>query len=86
MKPPIIVDVGEDVLVFDSVERVESYLEPIDVKAGAIRVFDSDGRLMKVGVTRERGPLWAKIERVRLDISDEEPGHEFELTSLLTEF
>lgn len=53
MKPPIIADNYGDVLVFESLAKAESYLEPIDIRNGEYTVFDSEGRLLKQSVIRD---------------------------------
>jgi hypothetical protein len=86
MTPPIIVDAVEDVLVFDSVEKAELYLEPFDVKNEPIRVFDGEGRLLRAVIVETKGPICTKVERVRFDSVDVEPKHQSELWTLLIEY
>ncbi len=47
MKTPIIVDNFGELLIFDTVDRAERALEPIDVLEGEYIVYDSEGRLLR---------------------------------------
>ena len=47
MKPPIIVDDHGDVSVFDSVEKAERYLEPMDAKNRPNRCLRQRGTLAR---------------------------------------
>jgi len=51
MKPPIFVYEPNDLDVFESVRLAERYLEPPDVLDGAYSAYDSEGRLLKLGVS-----------------------------------
>jgi len=53
MKLPIIADNRGDVLVFNSINSAECYLEPIDVRNGEYEVFDSNGALIKATVWQD---------------------------------
>ena len=81
MQPPIFVVDAGDVLIFDSVEKAERYLEPIDFKHGGCPIYDSEGRLIKGEVTTH----WF-IERVKLKAVDTEPQHQAALREALIDF
>jgi len=51
MRPPIIVNNRGDVGIFDSVERAERDLEPIDIRNGEYVIYDSEGRLVECVIT-----------------------------------
>jgi hypothetical protein len=40
------------IMICDSVKDLEEYAEPIDVDQGEYRVFDAEGRLLRLGVMR----------------------------------
>lgn len=48
VQPPIILYNWGDVEVFASVEQLEDYLEPVDVKNGEYLAFDSEARILEV--------------------------------------
>jgi hypothetical protein len=47
MEPPIIANNKGDVLIFDSVEKAERYLEPIDIRNDEDVIYDREGRLLR---------------------------------------
>jgi hypothetical protein len=75
--PPIFV-VVDDLLVFDSIEAAESYLEPVDVTEGE-RAYDSQGRLFRVRVEGSIKRGWFSVDQsratVKLDPTETQPGH-----------
>jgi hypothetical protein len=48
IQPPIVVDYNGDVCVFATVAEAEAYLEPSDVDAAHLFVYDSAGRLLQL--------------------------------------
>lgn len=85
MKPPIIINDSQnpklsgDLCVYDSVEWAQKSHEPYDADDKYIRIFDSEGRLLKMT------PLWESYE-IRLSSAEETPSHLEELTGLLRHF
>jgi hypothetical protein len=83
--PPIFVR-SDDFLVFPSVEAAESFLEPVDVEP-TDRGYDSEGRLIRVGVRGEvrRGGIGIDQSgaRVELSLAEDAPGHADELRAAL---
>jgi hypothetical protein len=65
MKPPIIVNDNGDVLVFESVQNAERYLEPYDVRK-CNEVFDSEGRRLKQVIVRHGLSKRVKLEPISL--------------------
>ena len=78
MKTPIIIDSFGDVLVFESVEDAECYLEPIDVANDEYIGYDSEGRLLQLLVTDSN--------RVSIQSAESEPKHSAELRKVMTFF
>ena len=85
MKPPIILNDGGDLIFFASVEDVEQCLEVIDVERGAHIAYDSEGRLVKVGVAKQRG-MFSGTKRVVVQDAESEPTHAAELRDTLVDF
>lgn len=55
MELPIIVDAKGDLLVFDSVQALSAYIEPIDVEAGEYpQTFDAKGRPLEIAIEGKR--------------------------------
>jgi hypothetical protein len=50
MKPPIFIDEHGDITAFESVEHAELSLEAVDVRNQEYVAYDSDGKLLNVGV------------------------------------
>jgi len=67
MRPPIIaVDSSGDVLIFDSVQSAERYLEPIDVLHGEYVIYDARGCELTASLApRGRGITIAEREPAR---------------------
>jgi hypothetical protein len=68
MQPPIIVDNKGDVSIFDSVERAQRYLEPIDVRNDEYVIYDREGTLLRGIIVKH-----FLAERVKLEPASE-PG------------
>jgi hypothetical protein len=81
IKLPIIIDEFGDVLVFESVEKAESFLEPIDVINDDVIAYDGEGRLLTFSI--ETG-IW--FDRVVLHSAEKEPNHAPELRHALVRF
>jgi len=90
MKPPIFIDDQGDVLIFDSLMRAESYLEPSDVKCGRIAIFDSEGRILHPSVHEVNQKIaffWTRTcERIVLEPLEGGAKHPMKLRSLLVDF
>jgi hypothetical protein len=92
MKPPIIIDNHGDLLVFESVEEAQGYLEPMDVKNLEYEAFDSEGRLLNVKVIESHeGWKASKLfgytsEQVVLESVESLPQHVDELRKKLISF
>lgn len=89
-RPPLLVWESGDLHAFQSVAEAESSLEPPDLRNGAYRGFDSDGRLLALStaVRRERflGVLSVSRERVSVALAEESPNHRDELMGILQRF
>jgi hypothetical protein len=60
MEAPIIIDNFGDLLIFESVEKAERYLEPVDVENGEYQAFDRTGRRVRLstdGLRVRVGPV-----------------------------
>lgn len=70
------------VMVFETRERAESYLEPIDVKNEEYQIYDSTGLLLETHIGRDsRGIEWVSIQEPR-----QPENRESELIDLLCHF
>jgi hypothetical protein len=78
VKPPIIADNRGHTLVFETPAEAESYMEPVDVRNGEYRVFDSEGRLLMPQVDSK-----GRRERTTLKSAELVPTHEEEVRSIL---
>lgn len=74
---PIFVVEGLDVMVFDSKQAAEQFLEPWWIKKGLGSVYDSEGRLLK---------LIVEDSTVKISSSEEIPMHIGELKKILFDF
>lgn len=87
IKTPIVLNDSGDVQMFDSVESVERYIEPIDAENLDCEVFDADGNLLVPEVVSE--PKWpfglAKLKRVVLTAANRKPASK-RLTDVLEAF
>ena len=71
MRAPIFVWEPNDLIVFDSVERAEAWIEPYDVADRV--VYDADGRLLAFALEGP-GRVWER--RVVLHERESRPTHE----------
>lgn len=82
MKEPIIVAENGDVDIFESVEKAERYIEPIDVKIGDNVFYDSEGRVLRAFVVNDsRG-----IEKTVITSNEDEKINHSELKKILIDF
>lgn len=90
MRPPIIVVEHSDVTIFESVEKAQNWLEPIDVKNGEYVAYDRDGRLLRLAVKPiERQSFFGKkksIEGVEISEAGDGIDHAPELRKALIDF
>jgi hypothetical protein len=78
MKAPVILSNYGDVLIFDSIEKAERYIEPIDVTNNEYIAYDSEGRLLRL-VEQSR-------YRVIVEPVESDPSHRGELREILVDF
>jgi plasmid stability protein len=78
MKTPIFINESGNVLVFESVEDAERYIEPIDVINEEYVGYDSAGRRLALRVTKEN--------KINIRSAEHEPSHAAELKDVLTRF
>lgn len=52
--PPIIVDEHGDISVFEALDDVERYIEPIDVRNNEYVFYDASGQVLHAEITRQR--------------------------------
>lgn len=88
MKPPLFVIEGLDISAYASSEALESHLEAIDVKNNIYLAYDSEGRLLTLGVYWKKTPIFfgllnSDIERVVIQSAEEEPKHENDLRNAI---
>jgi hypothetical protein len=48
LRPPLFADDNGDLLVFETAEYLESYLEPENIDDPTMRIYDCEGRLLKL--------------------------------------
>jgi hypothetical protein len=94
--PPITVDSHGELLFFESAEKAEEYLEPVDVTNGEYIAYDALGRRLALGIEnrkwRERGfwrfliPEEHLVEQVVIEPAESIPTHANELTNKLRTF
>lgn len=53
MRLPITLDYKGDVEIFDDLREAESFLEPDDVEAGYVTVYDADGCRLRAVIVRK---------------------------------
>lgn len=78
MKTPIFLNASGDVLVFESKENAEQYIEPVDVMNKEYKGYDSEGRLLELSVTEDG--------QVVLSATELFPTHQPELYDALVNF
>ncbi len=86
MKPPLIVNNHGDVMVFASAQDLERELEAIDVEHHEYVAYDSEGRLVELGIGRRRGTLFFSIKSVVVQGAEPTPTHTGELREVLRRF
>jgi hypothetical protein len=59
MRPPIVI-ISDDFDIFESVVDAERYVEPPDVRAGRIKIYDRDGRPIRASIEKR---LLAEVVR-----------------------
>lgn len=73
--PIFVIERGDNILAFRSVESAERYLEPADVKSGEYAVFDSVGQRILLDITTESKVLFSfwevNVERTKLRPAEE---------------
>lgn len=69
IQPPIVLLDRADIIFFASVDEAESWLEPVDAKAGSYRMLDSSGRELTASVGEVHGGLLAKLGLGRETVS-----------------
>lgn len=79
MKPPIIADNFGDLLIFNTIESAQGYLEPIDVRSNEYVVYDSEGRLLRALASSDSGP-------VTIEDAEKVPTHQTALRGALISF
>ena len=77
MRPRIVVSNRGDVLLFDSEQAAESYLEPADVRNEEYMAYDTEGRLLSLRVEGN------KVQIVAADLM---PQHQDDLRVVLESF
>jgi hypothetical protein len=82
VKPPIVIDDSGDLMVFDSPDLAQRYIEPIDIKAGHYMIYDSEGRLLAADIV----PKAFVLERVVLRDAEDIPTHQHVLMGRLKSF
>jgi hypothetical protein len=92
MKLPIVVDNHGDILLFDTVEDAQVYLEPDDVKNHEYIAYDSEGKKVRLAV-KSQGPvtnrftrLFFPVEEVVLSLETQDIACSEELKSKLLAF
>jgi len=80
MKLPIF-DIGEmnDILIFESKELAENYIEPIDLINGDVRLLDSEGRLLDA-------VPHPKLNSIIINDNDSKATHSKELKNQIIKF
>lgn len=91
IKPPIILDENGNILLFRSKRIAEDYIEPEDVMNNEYIIYDSEGRLLRLGVTINNMSIFLNIlniKRWRTKIStiEDTPGHSDELKKKIIKF
>lgn len=84
MKTPIVICDNGDISIFRSVADAELSLEPIDVINGEYVAYDARGCLVDIKVVSESQAAWfglskSYIDRVKIELAEEQPRHVFDL-------
>lgn len=89
MRPPfVLVDNTGDIEVFDTVQELEQYAEPVDVRLNEYVAYDAEGRLLDL---RCEEVVSGRFLRVRLSVvrvveAEQEPAHLDDLRRSLLRF
>jgi hypothetical protein len=88
MKLPIILDEKGDLSVYDSLEKLLKYVEPIDVRNQEYIVYDSEGRFLQLGTatTRILFGLLEGPEVVTFETEEPTPAQASELRACISDF
>lgn len=86
MKTPLFIDNNGDILVFESVQDAENWIEPIDVRNGEYEAFDAEGCLLRLTLEKEPGFWKFARETVKISSAENEPSHADELRKRLLRF
>jgi len=91
MKLPIIVSEHGDISLYDSIDKLERDLEPIDVKNGEFEVFDAEGKRLTLGTAiKSTSGLFGigkiNIEMTRVDLKSDGSLDEESLVNLLKNY
>jgi hypothetical protein len=78
MRLPIIASSSGDVLIFETVELAQGYIEPQDVEDNEYIVFDSEGRLLQLVLRTQDEILVEQVETI--------PNHAAQLQQTLINF
>lgn len=82
MKTPLIIDNYGDLLIFDTLESAETYLEPIDILNHEYVGYDAEGCLLSFSVYENQ----LSIDKVIVSLAEQEPTHQAELKEKLNKF
>lgn len=90
MEPPIIVYEPGDVMIFQSVEDAERYLESPDVLENRYVAYDSEGTFLKLEAPQSRaiaflGTSVVPVEKVTISSGEPQPSHLEDLKQILRE-
>ncbi len=91
IRPPLVLDCGSELLFFETVARLEAWVEAIDVSnAECRRCWDAEGRLLELRVQRDTATLLSvfRFDRDRVVVVSREdaPQHLPELHQALVRF
>lgn len=68
IKMPIkIVERNGDVISFDDLNEAESYMEPVDVRSGEYRAFDSSGEELKISIIKKNKKIFFGIFHLEVE-------------------
>lgn len=89
MRPPfVLVDNTGDIEVFDTVQELEQYAEPVDVRLNEYVAYDAEGRLLDLRCEEVVGGrfLRVRLSVVRVVEAEQEPAHLDDLRRSLLRF
>jgi hypothetical protein len=85
MKPPIIINEGGSVDIFETVEDAVRYIEPYDAHDPLSKTYDSEGRLLCLSLTgSDKDPIYTR--KVVIQDSEDKTIYTAELHNILTKF